>query len=325
MGVYHVAGLGKNPGALTVPLSIVYILQAAQALGVEEAQEFFKFSGEMERKGSYEKTKGGVECVIAFTSREVIEGEIFEFNSNWFDLNFPKNKKIKLKEVYEKFFKKLFNHLSEQFPELELKKFDLFLVEVKYTDFEDCFKKVGITLRALRDKELWGNIIGGSNQLNIAILTAGAYTETISRYYYVFQKTTNILEPEWAKKPNRKNIKELARESIDRWYELPIFSIRVGDILKKIEDVFEGREKANKKEIENVIKDFGLTNQFLAKLQGIGILKFNRDVVEKGYRFEKLLSIWKEVDKFSDVDNFSNWKNWAKKEGVLHEIKLFES
>jgi hypothetical protein len=45
MGVYHISGVGFRPGAVTVPLTAVYILQIAQALGIEEAKEFFRYSG----------------------------------------------------------------------------------------------------------------------------------------------------------------------------------------------------------------------------------------------------------------------------------------
>lgn len=324
MAVYHIAGIGTNPGVLTVPLSIVYILQAAQALGVREAEEFFKSSGEKERDGSYERMKGMVECVIAFTSKEVIEGkEIRKCNSNWFNFSFnPENQKFNLEKVYKKFFDALFGHFEKEFPELELKKFEIFLVEVNHSDFEDCFKKIGITLNALMNKELWGNLIGGSNQINFAILTTGAYIGTVSRYYYVFQNSSNLLEPEWAEKPTRRNIYALAKNAIERWNELPIFSIDIGDVLKRIAETFEGREKVNKREIEKLISDFGLDNQYLAKLRGI--LEFEGDLAKKGYRFEKILGIWKEI-KIREISNFPKWKSWAEKEGILHEIKIFES
>ncbi|MDW7977157.1 MAG: hypothetical protein RMI35_11430, partial [Leptospiraceae bacterium] len=183
IGVYHILGLGQNPGALSMPLSVVLLLQIARRN--EKAKNFFKHSGEVKKSGSYEMTKGGVECLIAFTSKEVIEGsKVFDCRSKWFNLNFEKRRK--LEEIYSSFFGKFFNHTEKEFG-VRPKEFKMFLIEVNYMDFEDCFKKIGITMRALRDKEVWANMIGGSNQINSTILVAGAYTATPSKYYYLFQ------------------------------------------------------------------------------------------------------------------------------------------
>ncbi|MEM4279996.1 MAG: hypothetical protein QXP28_06135 [Archaeoglobaceae archaeon] len=149
----------------------------------------------MERKGSYEREKGMVEAVIVFTSKETIEGTILNScQSKWFGFGFNRgDRSYTLESVYMKFFNKLFDYFEEKFG-FRPKEFRMFAVEVNHQDFEDCFKKIGTTLNALKDKEIWGSIIGGSNQINIAILTAGAYKATVSRYYYVFQS---------AQKPSR--------------------------------------------------------------------------------------------------------------------------
>ncbi|MEM4711664.1 MAG: hypothetical protein QXI78_01305, partial [Archaeoglobaceae archaeon] len=111
-----------------------------------------------------------------------------------------------------------------------------------------------------------GSIIGGSNQINIAILTAGAYKATVSRYYYVFQNTQNLLEPEEIEKPSRENLNQIVCEAIRRWQEFPIFNIGIGDLLRNINEVFEHRKKVNKKEIEGVLEYLGFGKQYLAKL-----------------------------------------------------------
>ncbi len=85
MGVYHISGLGTSPGALTMPLTAIYVLQVAQAVGFEEAERLFEHSGELGGKGSFEKVRGLPEVVIAFTSKEVIEGKIYvRYLSKWF-------------------------------------------------------------------------------------------------------------------------------------------------------------------------------------------------------------------------------------------------
>jgi hypothetical protein len=80
MPIYHITGLGVNPGAVTVPLSVVYSLLQQASKGVPEAKEFFMYSGEMEQE-----EKGAPETVIIFTSKEVIEGrEQRDIRDNWF-------------------------------------------------------------------------------------------------------------------------------------------------------------------------------------------------------------------------------------------------
>jgi hypothetical protein len=192
MGVYHVSGLGIHPGALSVPLSTVYIMQIGQYRGKEAARNFFASSGEADRKGSQEKTRGQIECVIVFTSKEVAEGKrLEECKSKWFQLDFKKGKS--LAEVYSRFFNELFYHIEKEF-NFRPKKFELFVVRVDHTNFEDCFTKIGTTLKTLVGKEIWANMIGGSNQINMATLTAGAYIATVSKYYYLFQNDPKLLE-----------------------------------------------------------------------------------------------------------------------------------
>ncbi|MEM0203753.1 MAG: hypothetical protein QXO16_07075 [Archaeoglobaceae archaeon] len=164
-----------------------------------------------------------------------------------------------------------------------------------------------------------GSIIGGSNQINIAILTAGAYKATVSRYYYVFQNTQNLLEPEEIEKPSRENLNQIVCEAIRRWQEFPIFNIGIGDLLRNINEVFEHRKKVNKKEIEGVLEYLGFGKQYLAKLRNF--LIFEGDTVEKTPLFEKLVNIWSLVDE--SISNFSEWKKWAEENGILREIEIF--
>lgn len=319
MGVYHVLGLGQSPGALSMPLSVVLLLQIAQQCGNEKAKNFFKHSGEVEKSGSYEMTKGGVECLIAFTSKEVIEGsKVFDCRSKWFNLNFEKGRK--LEEIYSSFFGKFFNHAEKEFG-VRLREFKMFLIEVNYMDFEDCFKKIGITMGALRDKEVWANMIGGSNQINSAILVAGAYTATPSKYYYLFQNNQKLLEPEWAEKPKKNNINQLVEEALNRWFELPIFNIDLGGILKDLKDLFKYRQKVNKGEVEEILENRDLDEQFFAKLRNF-IISNEDGSVEKSAIFDKFVSIWEKLD--LGINNFSKWKKWAENEKIIHELNVFK-
>jgi hypothetical protein len=318
MGVYHLSGLGVNLGALTVPISTVYILQMAQHCGVKVAENFFAASGEAERKGSQEGIRGQVECVIAFTSKEVAEGDALrECESKWFNLKFEKG--TPLDEVCSKFFDKLFGHMKKEF-RFEPRKFEFLVIQVDHRNFEDCFRKIGPTLKALVDKELWANMIGGTNQINMAILTAGAYVASVSKYYYLFQENQKLLEPEWADKPTKNNIGNLALKAIESWYEIPIFNLDLGDLMTELKKTFEGKEKINIGELRSILDGLNLGKEYIPKLRGI--LLFENETVRKGPFFERLLKLWEELDSIR-IKNYSEWKKWAKNEGVLKEVKIF--
>jgi len=318
MGVYHISGLGVNPGALSVPLSTVYILQIGQNLGIEAARNFFASSGEAERKGSQEKTRGQVECVIVFTSKEVAEGKRLEdCKSRWFQLDFKKVKS--LAEVYSKFFSRLFDHIEKDFG-FRPKDFELYVVRVDHTNFEDCFIKIGTTLKALTGKEIWANMVGGTNQINMATLTAGAYIATVSKYYYLFQNDPKLLEPEWAEKPKKENIESLVISAIEKWYEIPIFNLDLGKIITRLRDEFSVRKKINVGELQQLLQDLGLSKDYIPKLRNFLVIK--DDFVEKGPIFDRLVTFWQKLDEIG-IKNFKEWKEWAEKEGILSKIELF--
>jgi hypothetical protein len=71
MGVFHLSGLGLNPGAVTVPLTYIYFLLKQSKEGDSASQQFFAHSGEEQ-----ERLKGKPEAIIIFTSKEVISGEL---------------------------------------------------------------------------------------------------------------------------------------------------------------------------------------------------------------------------------------------------------
>ncbi len=350
MGVYHVSGLGLSPGALTVPLTVIYLLQIAQIKGDEKAIQFFSSSGELKpRSGSKEELQGAPEYLIILTSKEVIKGDApLRYRSNWFGI--PKTEKAEpVDEVLKTFFENLSKYFEREFGDdvssKILKKLrGIYLLEVQHDNFEDCFFKAGVTLKALGSitlqgtiHEIWANMVAGTNQINSAILMAGAYTAAVSRYYYLFQSLENsdLLEPEWIEKPKGKIPTELL---LQRWNELPLFSIDVGPILLKISELFQGRDVININEFEQALKEEidklrsrenaeiwyyssrVLNRQFLAKLVGRIILITGSKVV-KGPLFDRIIEIWKKID-LADIKNFKEWKRWADEQEILHEVEI---
>ncbi len=349
MGVYHVSGLGLSPGALTVPLTVVYLLQIAQLEGDEIAIQFFSSSGEVKpRSGSREELPGIPEYLLILTSKDVIEGrKSLRYRSSWFGI--PRTVKNEpIGSVLKMYFENLGRYFEREFggdvASKVLKLKGIYLLEVLHDDFEDCFFKAGVTLKALGSitlqgtiHEIWANMVAGTNQINSAILMAGAYTAAVSRYYYLFQSFENsdLLEPEWVDKPRRKIPVELL---LQRWNELPLFNIDIGPILLKIAEIFQGREVVNISEFRHALKeeinklraresaevwqysDRILNEQFLAKLVG-RIILISGSKVTKGPLFDRIIGIWRKID-LTDVGNFKEWKKWAEEKEILHEVEI---
>ncbi|NJF24412.1 hypothetical protein [Thermococcus sp. Bubb.Bath] len=334
MGVYHISGLGKSPGALTMPLSIVYILQAGAQLGIKEAQDFFAGSGESERKGSYEKTRGMPEYVIVFDSPEVIDGKVIDdkfkllYKSNWFDMK-SKNRPEPIKEPIVRYINKLIGYLEDRFSvDLRPPK-KLYLVRTDYQSFEDAFYKMGVTLEGLRRKEVWLNLIGGSNQMNLALLLAGAYTMVPSRYYYVFQSNAKMMEPSWIEKPSTEyELRKVVRDLILRWYDLPPLDLGFGTILRELATLFikGNRERISKNELIDIFKkkNRGYDETFIPKLLGTRYLVSVEDnMFQKGEMLDRILEMFSRIAG-TKVKNSSAWKKWADEKGILEEADFGE-
>lgn len=326
MGVFHVSGLGTSPGALTMPLSIVYILQAGAQLGIKEARDFFAGSGEREGKGSYEKIPGLPEYVIVFDSPGAIEGKedvSLRYESKWFRMN-SKNNPEKIEKPIVRYINNLIDYLETTFSVSLKPPKNLYLVKTDFQNFEDAFYKIGVTLEGLRDKEVWLNLIGGSNQINLALLLAGAYTMVPSRYYYVFQDKVT-LEPSWIEKPSNKHeLEKVTKSLISRWYDFPPLDLGLGTIMRELYEVFieQGRKYISKSELLKILRDKNkqYDEAFIPKLLATRYLvSVGEERFQKGEMLDKVLEIFGKIIG-SNVTNFSSWKKWAKENEILREV-----
>ncbi|NJE10069.1 hypothetical protein [Thermococcus sp. MAR1] len=314
VGVYHVSGLGTSPGAVTMPLTCVYILQAAARLGHRGASDFFKFSGESEKKGSYEKAKGQPEALIVFDSKEAIEGKLrLNYSSGWFNLK-PKNSEP-VHEPIVSYLCKLIGKLNDTLEKnnaegLKPPKY-FYLVKVDYQNFDDVFVKAGALYYAIRRKEVWTNLIGGSNQINLALMISGAYTAVPSRYYYVFQNS-NRLEPEWLSSLPKDANKINAHSYIilEKWYQFPPLNLGIGTILRELTIEFQGKSVINKKEVEDILEKRGYTEKFLPKLIEAGyIIPEGEEGFKKGPFIEKYMELFGKLEDYREkLDSISKWK-----------------
>ncbi|MEM0359009.1 MAG: hypothetical protein QXG22_03230 [Candidatus Hadarchaeales archaeon] len=309
MGVYHLSGMGLRPGVVTVPLTYIYLFLKSAVLGNENAKRFFETSGEL-KQGS----RGAPECIIIFTSRSVITGTAkIEIEDKWFGSGrvFPQS---------------MWKYLRNLWKELEDEKFrpfydgewikDIYFVEVNHEDFEDCFEKIGTTLYALREKEVWINMIGGTNPINMALLLGGTFHAISARYYYIFQNDVLLLHPE-TERPNMRDPREYVENAMRKWREFPLFQLAIGELINELNSRL-AKGDMGMGELEQMLERLDLPKQFIAKLRG-RLITIEGDRVSRGPFLESIANLGNKIHK--EVKNFSKWKRWATELNILWEMK----
>lgn len=311
MGVWHISGLGMSPGAFTVPTTGIYLLLKAAKEGMPAALEFFETSGEKNQKEG--TIRGFPEGFVIFTSKEVLEKKSPRksgIKDNWFGNT---GNVICVPRVACKFIRDLH---KEFFGDSDIPK--IYYLEVDYRDFKKALPVIHTTVNALGTrggKELWANMVGGTNQINASILTAGSLSGSISRYYYYFEQDNDLLHPD-LKKPKG----DLSQGQIDlilsKWFQLPIFDLGWGIISTKIDELMEQYNNMIPLSVlKDELKKTGMENQYLAKLMGSKLIVIEGDCVKPGADLNHLKSLLSINSK--SPENLSEWKEWAANKGIL--------
>ncbi len=212
MGVYHFAGLGKSPGAVTSGLAY---------LKHERASSF--------RDGKI------VEAVVVFTSPEVGSGE-----------------EPALPVVWNEYGKRHPARSSPQLPagaldivgnflEREVPGSAFYCVETNVNDFSVCFEAVARVLLHFHPpggvgKHIWMNLTGGTNVLNMALMQAAYLNGFVPELYYTFvanlPEDGGYLQP-FSNDPNEFDFREI--------FVLPTtFDQRYRYLLEELQQLREG-------------------------------------------------------------------------------------
>jgi len=164
MGIFHFAGLGRSPGAVTSGLSY---------LKHEYAEQYRDIYGEI------------IEAIALFTSPEVVRGEeraLHSVHNDYMTINvrqkWPENRTNALEIVCE-------------FIKREIGDVDIYCCEIDVNDFGACFEAVAKATLIFHPpgdvgKHIWANITGGTNPLNAALFQVAYLSGFINRLYYTF-------------------------------------------------------------------------------------------------------------------------------------------
>lgn len=311
MGVWHISGLGISPGALTVPMTSIYLLLKAAKEGIPKACEFFETSGERTQKEG--TLRGFPEGFVIFTSKEVLEKKIArrsEIKDRWFRNT---GKEISIPRVACKFIRDLH---EEFFGDYDIP--EIYYLAVDYQDFKKALPVIYTTVNALGtrgDKELWANMVGGTNQINASILTAGSLSGAISRYYYYFEHDNDLLHPD-LEKPRGNLSKSQIDLILSKWFQLPIFDLGWGDLSKKIDELMgQYNNMVPLSVLKEELEKTGMKSQYPAKLTGGKLIVIEDNLAKPGGDLNHLKSLLSINSK--SPNNLSEWRKWAAKLGIL--------
>lgn len=177
MGVYHFMGVGKSVGAVTC--AVDYIEKALDlAPRNKEVQKFFMRSGGIRH---VEQDHGKIEALVLFTSKEVINKKLPAFSYSGCEKPGPVRGEMvrNLKKVWKR-----------ADPDVGRK---MFWCEVDVDDYQDCFDKmIRVAYRfsppGKQGKEIWCNLTGGANAIQLALLSMARLTAISTTHYLISQR-----------------------------------------------------------------------------------------------------------------------------------------
>lgn len=179
MGIYHFMGVGKAVGPVTCAVDYIEKSLTQLSTGKKEPELLKLFSGSGGINHN-EEDKGKIEALVLFSSKEVIAKELAAFAYN--ECENPKS----VREEIERQLRKVWKRVDLD----EGRK--IFWVEVDIDNYQDCFEKaMKVAYRfsppGKQGKEIWLNLTGGTNAINLALVSMGRLTGVSTKHYLISQ------------------------------------------------------------------------------------------------------------------------------------------
>ncbi len=177
MGVYHFTGLGGSIGGVTCAIDwIERALDEAAREPSGSCARFFSGSGGVNH---WEMDRGKVECLVIFTSLEVIQRELLTRS------NEP------IREALVRTLRQVWKRSGGEGRVIRW-------VEVPIDDFDGCFERVLLVASRYgarggrQGKEIWCNLTAGNNAVNMALASMAQLTGISRKQYLLQQSQTNL-------------------------------------------------------------------------------------------------------------------------------------
>jgi hypothetical protein len=272
MGVYHLMGLGRSPGTVIGPLT--YLAHRYNRWNADD-QRFFARSGEVRQRQVGEKV-GDVQALVLFTTPEVLSGQVKAFsyvdNSPGGIVTGSEKSGELMKEI-------LRDLLRREWPSISggRKKGTIFWCKVDRRDIRTTYERVIHVVAALasvggQGKEMWANLTGGNNVINLALELAAILSGDIARLYYV-QAENEAAE---------KCVRYTAEDGY--WVDLPVMPLALGRLRQTIMQVLNDNGPISLEDLYSYLRSEywdlsqGLTsketlrNEYLAPLWKQGLI-----------------------------------------------------
>jgi hypothetical protein len=230
MGVYHLMGLGRSPGAVTAAIS--YLADRYERWHPVDTA-FFVTSGEFAQEGK----RGDIQALLLFTTPEVMKGREDALCSDYIDNRAGQTRgKGQRGEAMIKVLKRVL-------PD-ELKRaaggrneVALYWCEIDQADSQATFERVARVMHATKPpgdvgKEMWINLTGGNNVVNLALQLAAALLGNPARLYYLLSEETKCLR-------HTTPVRDLGTERDRFWVDIPVIYLRLDAATRAILEVLE--------------------------------------------------------------------------------------
>jgi hypothetical protein len=340
MGVYHLMGLGRSPGAITGPIS--YLAHRYQQWNADD-QTFFERSGEVAQRAKEKQKKeqkararqkkikegeespklGDMQSLILFTTPEVIDGscKCFKYVKNppGQVTQQPEYPEAPMQEVLNDLLRNAWAKLSDR------PKGSIFWVEIDRRDIRLTYERIIYVIAALarvggQGKEMWVNLTGGNNVTNFALQVAATLSGEVARLYYV-----------QAADHNAEKCVNFTNEN-NYWVDLPIMPLNWNTLNADILRLIENTSAVGLDDIYSQLK--GLRWNLLQDISDVQVFKttYLRPMWKQGLLAEEdnqyfVGSQWKVVKPYADIwqqakqidstlEQLSEQKSWIKHEEI---------
>ena len=190
MGVYHFMGLGRSVGAVIGPVS--YLAMRFNRWNPTD-REFFGLSGEHAQRKRGEKV-GDIQSIVLFTTPEVYAG----CEERFYCFPYVVNRKghcpagahrqepsLPMRDALSRLLPSEWRHIANGRDSVKL-----YWCEVDRTDLRGTFQRVAQVLLTAKSvgalgKEIWINMMGGNNVINLALQLSATLMGMPARFYYV--------------------------------------------------------------------------------------------------------------------------------------------
>jgi hypothetical protein len=267
MGVFHFMGLGRSPGAVTSAIS--YLGARYKRWNPEDA-EFFATSGEFQQAGK----RGDVQALVLFTSPEVVRGTREGVCDAYIDnaAGQSRGNVFKpgeaMKRVLTRVLPADLHHAAGGRNEVAL-----YWCEIDRTNLHLTFERVAQVMYAAKPpgevgKEVWINLTGGTNIVNLALQLAASLLTGPARLYYLRADDARCLR-------HTLRLDDI-RGQDNFWVEMPVIYLRLDDATRHILEALE----ALKTSVDDAELLSRLKNHFWEEFGSLELTEFRRNYLQ---------------------------------------------